>query len=311
MWATPAGQRWNTELTSNEAADLFAYMYSVLYFAPAGDVARGRDTVEKNCAVCHSDTPVAGAAGSPISTWAAVKDPVVWAGRMWNHAPEMNKEVLAKARPWPRLSGQDVADLMVYLRSLPVLRAKSSTFAMGEPEQGQPVFERSCESCHSFGPGAGKTFDLLRRSAPQTVTGYIAAMWNHAPLMQRDEVRWQLDPEDMPDLIAFLFSQSYFFERGDAGRGRRVFTNENCARCHEQLRKQTGAPDLTQSTELYSPITLISAVSRHTPAMFEAGRARAVSWPQFQGSEMADLIAYLNSRVIVRIAPKTQDGRNE
>ena len=46
----------------------------------------------------------------------------------------------------PKLSNQDVADLMIYFRSLPALRAKPSTFAAGEPEQGLLVFERSCET---------------------------------------------------------------------------------------------------------------------------------------------------------------------
>jgi cytochrome c5 len=77
-----------------------------------------------------------------------------------------------------------LADLMIYLRSLTALRSRSVTFGMGELEQGRLVFERSCESCHSFGLSTGKRIDLLQRGAPQTVTGYIAAMWNHAELMR-------------------------------------------------------------------------------------------------------------------------------
>jgi len=233
-----------------------------------------------------------------------VKDPIAWAGRMWNHSPQMSQAMRDRGFVWPKLNSQDVADLMIYLRSLPALRSRSATFDMGEPELGRLVFERSCESCHSFGRGIGKEIDLLQRRAPQTVTGYIAAMWNHAEIMQVKAGRQfpKLDAEEMPDLIAFLFSQSYFFERGDAARGRRVFEDKNCARCHEQRRRETSAPDLTQSTELYSPITLTSAVWQHVPAMFEAMKRDGVSWPRFRGSEMADLIAYLNSRVIVRIA---------
>jgi mono/diheme cytochrome c family protein len=297
MW----GQK--TELTSAEVADLFAYFYSTLYFAPAGNVARGRDVFQKkNCVNCHSETSVGG--GRPISAWTAVNDPIAWAGRMWNHSSEMSEAMRGRGFVWPTLSDQDVADLMIYLRSLPALRARSPAFGMGEPDHGRLVFERSCESCHSFGPGMGKKIDLLERRVPQTVTGYIAAMWNHAEIMKtRSGGQFpRIDAEEMPHLVAFLFSQSYFFERGDAVRGRRVFESKSCVRCHEQRRRETGAPDLTQSAELYSPITLISAVWHHAPAMFEAMKRERVSWPQFRGSEMADLIAYLNSRVIVRIA---------
>jgi cytochrome c2 len=224
---------------------------------------------------------------------------------MWNHAAGMSASVQKQGFVWPKLSNQDVTDLMIYFRSLPTLRSRSNAFGMGEPEQGRLVFERSCESCHSFGPGIGKKIDLFQRRAPQTVTSYIAAMWNHADLMRaRNGAQFkELDPEDMPDLVAFLFSQFYFFDRGDAVRGRRVFDDKNCARCHEQRRTQTGAPDLAHSAELYSPITLTSALWDHAPAMFEAMKQDRLAWPRFRGSEMADLIAYLNSRVIVRIAP--------
>jgi cytochrome c2 len=223
---------------------------------------------------------------------------------MWNHSSDMSEAILGKEFVPPKLSSQDVADLMIYLRSLPALRSRSATFGMGEPEQGRLVFERSCESCHSFGPSTGKRIDLLQRGAPKTVTGYIAAMWNHAELMRARGGRQfpKLDAEGMSNLVAFLFSESYFFERGNAARGRGVFESKSCARCHEERRKETGAPDLSQSAELFSPITLTSAVWRHTPEMFGAARRAGVSWPRFQGSEMADVIAYLNSRVLVRIA---------
>src|SRR6185503_9826829 len=114
---------------------------------------------------------------------------------------------------------------LMYLRSIPSLRVKSSTFGMGEPEQGRISFERSCEGCHSFGSAPGKKVDLLSQRAPQTVTGYIAAMWNHALIMQaRSGFRFpKLGPGEMSNLIAFLFSESYFFERGNDRRGWNVY----------------------------------------------------------------------------------------
>jgi len=308
MWIDPAsGVHWNTQMTSADAADLFAYLYSVLYFSLPGDASRGKRVFEgKGCADCHKDVPTAGAAGRAMSTWATVNDPIMWAERMWNHSSEMKNAIVRKGFQWPTLSSQDVADLMIYLRSLPVLRAKSSSFRMGEPEQGRLVFERSCESCHSFGPALGKRIDLLSRQTPRTVTGYIAVMWNHTPQMRGQSTAPlpPLGPGEMPDLIAFLFSQSYFFERGDSGRGRGVFESKGCAGCHEQRRKEINAPDLTQAFEVYSPITLIAAVWRHGPNMFQTMRRDRMTWPQFHESEMADLIAYLNSRLIVRVAPK-------
>ena len=49
MWnhAPNMGEQ-KAEMTSGDAADLFAYMYSALYFAPAGDVSRGKGVFQKN-----------------------------------------------------------------------------------------------------------------------------------------------------------------------------------------------------------------------------------------------------------------------
>ncbi|HEX4997539.1 MAG TPA: cytochrome c [Terriglobia bacterium] len=304
MWMT-SDRKWNIRLTSGETADLFAFMYSALYFAPTGNAARGQALFEKSCANCHAATSDAAGPGRLIATWAELNDPLAWAAHMWNHAPEMSQKAVIKGYPWPTLSSQDVADLMIYLRSLPDQREKPINFTLGEPELGRLTFERACESCHSFGPSpAGKKIDLLSRSAPDTVTGYVAAMWNHAPKMKaRGGGRLpEIAPDEMPNLVAFLFSQSYFFERGDVKRGERVYVRENCARCHEEHRNATGAPDLTQSPEAYSPITLTASVWRHAPSMFEATRHTGVPWPHFAGSDMVDVIAYLNSRVVRRVA---------
>lgn len=111
----------------------------------------------------------------------------------------------------------------------------------------------------------------------------------------------KLGQGEMRDLIAFLFSQRYFFEPGDALRGRSVFEEKRCANCHGD-RRPNSAPNLFQATEVYSPITLASAAWRHGPSMLATMEQQGLVWPEFQESEMTDLIAYLNSRLLARIA---------
>ena len=106
----------------------------------------------------------------------------------------------------------------------------------------------------------------------------------------------------MADLVAFLFSQRYFFEPGDLDRGKRVYENKSCALCHEARRKETGAPDLSNTMEAYSPIVLTAAAFGHGSSMIQTMKQQHIDWPEFKGREMADLIAYLNSRLIVRVA---------
>jgi mono/diheme cytochrome c family protein len=110
----------------------------------------------------------------------------------------------------------------------------------------------------------------------------------------------------MRHLVSYLFAQRYFSGAGDPAAGERVYTDEGCITCHERERAATGAPELFASPEVYSPITMTSSLWRHGPAMLEMLEDRGMVWPVLEGTEMSDLIAYLNSRLFVRIAG---DGR--
>jgi mono/diheme cytochrome c family protein len=234
--------------------------------------------------------------------WTERKDPIAWAEQMWNHAGEMDAATTNRGIAWPKLSEQDIVDLLMFLGKLPDDQTQMASFEVGEPGLGRTVFERHCEECHSFGRFDGKV-DLLARQRPLSITGYIAAMWNHAPDMRRrGGSTATLNAGEMPDLIAYLFAQRYFLDRGNASKGRRVFEEKGCAKCHESRRKETGAPDLAQVNEVFSPITLTSAVWRHGPSMMDKMKEQGIAWPEFSGSEMSDLITYLNSKLVPRIA---------
>jgi cytochrome c2 len=291
-------------LSASDAADLFAYFYATLYFSPRGSAARGAEVFEdRRCVSCHSEV-LSDQPRSPLAqSWMDMRDPGTWAERMWNHSTEMDAAMSNRGIRWPRLSEQDLVDLVLFLSTRGGSPAEEPAFAIGEPELGKAVFEQSCADCHAFGSSDRSKVDLLSRSATHTVTGYAAAMWNHAPTMRRrGGATPRLKAGDMANLIAYLFAQPYFLEPGNEGRGRRVYEDRNCANCHDTRRAETGAPDLTRAIEAYSPVTLTAAVWRHGPAMMESMRQRRMEWPEFDGSEMADLIAYLNSRVVPRIA---------
>jgi mono/diheme cytochrome c family protein len=291
-------------LTSLEAADLFAYFYGTLYFAPRGDPAKGEAVFkEEHCVSCHSEVLDTRPSKSLTEKWTDLRDPIVWAERMWNHSTQMSAAMANRGLAWPKLSEQDVADLLAFLSKLPASEPQSAAFNLGEPPLGRNVFDRECESCHTFGKSSGSKVDLLARPHPSTVTGYIAAMWNHAPLMRRsDGSTVVLKSGEMRDLVAFLFTQRFFFEPGDPAHGAAVYKAKGCAGCHEDRRKEPGAPDLTRSMEAYSPITLMAAAWRHGPSMLATMKNQGIQWPEFQGSEMKDLMAYLNSRLIIRLA---------
>jgi cytochrome c551/c552 len=106
------------QLRPDEMADLVAYFYSVRYFAGSGDPRRGVIlAANKGCLECHA---LAGERGKPASDLTTAKDIDAPAGvlaALWNHAllddprPERN-------RRWSTFNGQEMADLLAYLRSL-------------------------------------------------------------------------------------------------------------------------------------------------------------------------------------------------
>jgi mono/diheme cytochrome c family protein len=217
----------------------------------------------------------------------------------------MMDEMTRAGLRWPELTAQNVVDLLIYIRSLPESRSQFATFQPGEPELGRVVFDRNCSACHSLNGKQDRKIDLLDRPGPRTLTDYVAAMWNHAPEMKRHtgQALPVLQPGDMTHLVGYLFDQHYFYEKGDVTRGGRVYREKNCVTCHETRRPETGAPDLTQANERFSPVTMTAAIWKHGPTMLEMMRSEQMAWPEFHGSEMTNLIAYLNSRLVRRIAP--------
>ena len=52
-------------------------------------------------------------------------------------------------------------------------------------------------------------------------------------------------------------------------------------------------PDLAAEEEVNSPVGLVTAIWNHAPKMEKAFAKEGIRWPNFIGSEMADLVAYI------------------
>jgi mono/diheme cytochrome c family protein len=104
----------------------------------------------------------------------------------------------------------------------------------------------------------------------------------------------KLEPGEMQDLLAYLWARQFFEDAGNPAAGRIVFGSKHCANCHEN--SLGGAPKLTGSQRPFTSATMISALWHHGPRMLEQMKAQNLPWPRFAGRQMADLIAYLNSK---------------
>ena len=81
--------------------------------------ARGkRAFAAKHCADCHGINDSKVAAAPPVVRWQSVQSPIALAEAMWNHAGRMRDEMARQNISWQRLSAQELADILVYLRNL-------------------------------------------------------------------------------------------------------------------------------------------------------------------------------------------------
>lgn len=208
------------------------------------------------------------------------------------------------ARRFPRLFWCAAGLIALLLLGLGVPRSLAY-FVPGDPKKGMKLFfEKGCASCHSvLGEGGRRAPDLARFPAGHlNVAQLVAAMWNHAPEMwEKMELEDHAPPrftsEEMTDLFSFLYSVRSFDEPGSAERGRRVMSEKRCATCHA-LEGPGGrpGPNLSAWAAYRNPVVWAQAMWNHAPQMQQAIASRGFAWPVFAGTDMADLIAYVQSQ---------------
>jgi len=288
MWAAMKKQGITTpHLTAEQAADLFAYFVSARYFEQPGDAARGKaDFAAKHCGDCHGITESKAAGAPPVAKWESLADPILLADQMWNHGARMKEAFAERKIPRPSITGQELTDMLVYLQNLPETRGVPSKFEFPTEHNGAALFQsKGCAECHAT------RVPLETRLRNQTLTEIAADMWDHQPLMKQPPI--QLTPDEMRQIIGYLWTRQYFRGSGNAERGKKVFADKRCATCHNEA--SSGAPKLAQGKDAYSDITMVSALWEHGPHMYDQMQQKSIPWPRFTAQQMSDLIAYLNS----------------
>jgi mono/diheme cytochrome c family protein len=290
MWSAMQNQAVaKTTLNDQAAADLFAYFYAARRFERPGDAGRGKQAWSaRHCAECHAISGTGAGPGKPVNSWESLGDPLIMAQQMWNHSSNMRDAFRAKQLAWPRLTGQELTDILVYLQNLPETRNLAANFTFPPIQNGATLFqEKGCAGCHR-----GK-LELSNRlhGRSMTLTDVAVTMWNHADKMA--QVPPTLNQEEMRQIVAYVWSKQFSGEDGNAGRGKHIFTAKNCATCHND--PSSGAPNLASRQGSYSAVSMVAALWNHGPGMLRTMQQKNIPWPRFDGNDMADLIAYLNS----------------
>jgi cytochrome c551/c552 len=274
------------QLSDQESADLFAYFFAAQFSEGRGNAAQGLSVFRsKRCGDCHGIGKPVKSGIQPVTAWPALRDPIALASDMWNHSEQMRSELDNARISQPRLSSGDLVNLMAYLHSLPEVRRAEVDFSPASAEGGQRLYaEKGCAGCHE---GARA---LEARPTLFTLTDFAATMWNHAFRVPVKPV--PLDYLEMRQIVGYMVSMQFFEERGEMEEGKRVYRNKGCGRCHDDA--ASAAPPRSAMAGRMTSFQIAAALWKHGPAMRLRMRQRGISWPRFNGSEMADLSAFLH-----------------
>jgi cytochrome c551/c552 len=293
------------QLDPLETADLVAFLFSVDYFDPPGRPEVGRRLFSaKRCVMCHQVGGTGGVIGPSFDTLTQYASPIFLATAMWNHGSRMADVMRARGISRPSFQGTELADLLAYIATAsPGIRQGPLYVLPGQAAEGRRLFaEKRCIDCHSLRGQGGKIGpDLAERSRQLGLTQFAAAMWNKAPAMMeamrmRSVPLPQIRPEEMADIVAYLYSVRYFALSGDPRQGAIIATSKGCLGCHALgVERGKTASDLSKSRSVDSPAAVLSALWNHAfVAAPQPARGRT-AWAEISAADMAHLTSFLQS----------------
>lgn len=292
-------------LNATELGDLVGFLYTLNYFDRPGDEVVGRKLFsDKRCIVCHQVGGTGGVVGPNLDSLNQFASPIFVASAMWNHGPRMTEVMKEEGVERPTFTGQELLDLIAFLAPATAGPPDGPLYVLpGRSEEGRQLFgEKHCIRCHSVGGTGGKVGpDLVEKGVRRSAMEFAATIWNKEPAMlaamkSRGIVAPQLRPNEMADLVAYLYSVRYFGNAGSPPNGYAVLTKKGCLHCHA-ISGERGKPagDLTRTKGLDSPNAVIAALWNHAVVTAPSVGGREGEWPQFRAQEMADLVAVFQS----------------
>jgi mono/diheme cytochrome c family protein len=201
-----------------EMVDLIAYIVTAAKEG-AGDTAqvvpgtpeRGRKLFgEKRCIVCHRVGGKGGTVGPDLGRRGHHVSLTRFASLMWNHGPTMWARMKERGIQVPRLTGQEMADILAYL----YVSHYFDQPAAGRLQGQLLVQSKGCLTCHSVrGKGGKISADFATSKVVGSAASVVAAMWNHSRYMlaqaEKQEIPWPiLTGQELSDIATYLRSVS-------------------------------------------------------------------------------------------------------
>jgi cytochrome c2 len=280
------------ELTEDQAASLYAYFASARYFEELGNAKRGKRVFhDLRCDGCHDTAASNPTHAKAVPSWGSLDDPIALACFLVNRPASMSRAVAAGKSSPAQLTSQEVTDLLIYLRHQPGTRGKEIQYSLPASfNAGRALFEsEGCAKCHK-----GNLL-LDERKSRLSMSGFIAAMWNHNPRIE--VTRADLTREKLQAIAGYLWTTGVFDQRGDPARGERLYAKLGCGSCHNG--PERWGPVLTgiqRENPLPFTVYLTAEVWNHGQEMLKSMQSKGIVWPKLDGSKMSDLAAYLEKQ---------------
>lgn len=194
----------------------------------------------------------------------------------------------------------------------------SSEVLPSNPVAGIDIFiEKGCVFCHAIRGEGGKVGpDLGLVELNHSLLEVAGIMWSHSPQMSEkleelNAIRPTLKPEEMGDLIAFLYFLNYFGQPGDPKVGSALFEEKGCSRCH-QLGGHGGqvGPPLDRYKQYVSPIFIARALWNHGPKMASLMKKLGVKRQKLVGEDLNHILAHIKATSSVEVERKYLEPGN-
>ena len=176
------------------------------------------------------------------------------------------------------------------------------------PVEGRSVFQqKSCSGCHSIwgSPGGEPRVgpDLGRNGHWHDLMQFAGSLWNHTPKMIQKMRALKIEqpslsPDEMGKLAGYLLYVKFLGEPGNVERGREVFEQRSCARCHQlHGRGGTAGPRLDELEGYASSFFMAQALWNHGPEMAAKMADLKLDRPRLEGDDVAHIVAFIRGEV--------------
>ncbi len=286
-------------ISAEEMSHLMPFLYFLNFLDKEGDPEEGEKALfREKCVTCHRVGKVGIVKVKSLDEFKAYKSPVFFVTRFWNSGKELGEFMRAQGlRPF-EFRENDLVNMIAYIKrsALEEIEEKEFYLPPPNPRNGERLFsEKGCVKCH---PRPGTPREAFGGAIIGSFTQIAGRMLNHTMWSGPNRPEIPLTPEEMSDLVSYIYFLSYPGKPGNPGVGERLFVEKKCMDCHAlNGRGGTAASDLGSTSNLKTPIELLDGMWNSAPEkmkeeMVEAG----VVWPEFRGEELADLFAYILSQ---------------